>query len=153
MLMLLGGPPGVGKTTVVEELRQRGTACLEADEISDPNEHLQRDVAIGNVLEAATRALDETPKLLVSWVFARSELYQPFLDHFADIRIKHLYLVCDQEVLRARLASRGDPALFEYALSRLQLINELPYEKIDTSSIETSVLADVISKRFDDHLE
>ena len=147
-LVLLGGPPGVGKSTVVEDLRRRQIACVEADEVVSPGANLGREQAIGKVLDVADRALLESHNLLVSWVFARPELYTPFLDRFARARVSQLYLVCNAAELRARLAMRGDGELLDYALDRMRLIDQLPYEKIDTSAMTPSDIANEICKAY-----
>jgi len=55
-----------------------------------------------------------------------------------------LYLVATPAVLEKRLAGRQDTGLFDYALSRLRLIEKLPYPKIDTSGLSPVQVADRI---------
>ena len=43
------------------------------------------------------------------------------------------YLPCSGETLEARLKQRGEPEKLAYALSRLELIGELPFPTIDTA--------------------
>ncbi len=143
-LILLGGPPGVGKTTVMRLLENRlsRTAILDADDVWRVSQDLateeNREITIGNVIVVMRgyfAAGCETG--IVSWVFARPELYDPVIDGLEDKvqSIHQIYLTATEEVLAQRLTERNQTDKIEYANSRLQLINLLPYPKIDTSDI------------------
>ena len=58
--------------------------------------------------------------------------------------VHSLYLVATPAVLQKRLAGRQNTDLFDYALSRLRLIERLPYLKIDTSDLSPVQVADRI---------
>lgn len=82
-------------------------------------------------------------RVLLSWVFARPQLYEPFLALAHDVRLVHL--VCSAEELESRLHQRGDVALLDFALDRLQLIEALDFPRIDTttkSPVEVAALLD-----------
>ena len=134
-LVLLGGPPGVGKTTVLSRLRE-AYECLDADDVSPPERAVPREVAIGDVIDAVRSSLCGKKPVVLSWVFATRELYQPFLDQFACCNPIRICLVCAPEVLAKRLSQRGSDEMLEYALGRLELINQGSAHKIDTSSME-----------------
>ena len=72
---------------------------------------------------------------LLSWVFARPELYEPVIEGLKAFvgEISQIYLVSTPEHLEKRLSLRGDLDRLEYAKDRLILINALRFTKIDTS--------------------
>lgn len=156
-LILLGGPTGVGKTTVVRLLENRlsRTAILDADDVWRVSQDLaaeeNRVITIGNVIAVMRgyfAAGCETG--IVSWVFARPDLYEPVIDGLEDKvqSIHQIYLTAREEVLAQRLTERNAIDKIEYANSRLQLINLLPYPKIDTSDI----LPEEVAARLMEHI-
>ena len=81
--------------------------------------------------------------VILSWVFARPQLYEPFLALAHDVRLVHP--VCSAGELESRLHQRGDVALLDFALDRLQLIEALDFQRIDTSTkspVEEAALLD-----------
>ena len=75
---------------------------------------------------------------ILAWVFARPLLFEPViagLSKYVD-SIQQIYLIARPEVLGDRLRSRGSDDRLEYALSRLDLIDKLPFLKIDTSELQ-----------------
>lgn len=85
---------------------------------------------------------------ILSWVFARPELFRPVIDGLEDVvdSIHQIYLVCSPSHLERRLIKRGEPEKLEYAQSRLSLIMDLPYLKIDSSELSPQRAADAICK-------
>ena len=80
---------------------------------------------------------------MTDWVFARPQLYEPFLALAHDVRLVHL--VCSAGELESRLHQRGDVALLDFALDRQQLIEALDFPRIDTttkSPVEVAALLD-----------
>lgn len=152
-LILLGGPTGVGKTTALASLRNRlsNSALLDADDVWRVSAELavaeNRDIAIGNVISVMRGYFAAGCQTgILSWVFARASLYQPVLDGLSDLveASEMLYLICSPQALESRLLARGEPEKLAYALSRLELINELPFPKLDTSDLEPEEVADGI---------
>ena len=134
-LVLLGGPPGVGKTSVLPYLRESGICCVDADDICPPNEGLVRDIAIQHIIAALNSAFTTNDLVVLSWVFARAQLFMPFIEHFTETQTLQLYLVCSREALQERLRQRGSDSFVEYALDRLDLIEALSHIKIDTTHL------------------
>jgi len=151
-LVLLGGPPGVGKSTVLQLLSGRfpSSAILDADDIwrvSDdvPNPGRYWISSVISVMRGYFGAGCELG--IVTWVFARSELYQPVLDGLKDV-VDHshlIYLVASPKSLEQRLSDRGESAKLPYAKSRLELIDELPFSRIDTTNITAASAADRVT--------
>jgi thymidylate kinase len=168
-LVLLGGPPGVGKTAVLRLLKRR-LACaafLDADDVwnvtSDIATGEHRDIALANVIAVMRGYFNAGCELgILSWVFARSALYDPVVSGLDDIvqSVIQIYLVATPEILEQRMLQRrvlksGDNNLqdaIEYSINRLQLIQALPYPKIDTSDLSPEQVEDEIVARIEQSL-
>ena len=153
LLVLLGGPTGVGKSTVLKHLENRlpNSALLDADDVWRISEDLAvagtRSTAISNVTGVVRGYLQAGCEIAVlAWVFARAPLYEPVIDSLEPVVgvVRQLYLVASPDALRSRLASRGDLDRLEYSLTRLALIESLPYPRIDTTHLSPAEVADRI---------
>ena len=149
VLVLLGGPTGVGKSTVLEHLVRLipDAAVVDADDVWRVGDDLatpeNREHAIANPVSVIRGYIDAGAHVLVlAWVFARRELYGPVIEALANHvdEIRQVYLVASEQTLAERLAGRGDEKL-EYSLSRLRLINELPFDKLDTDDMTPQEVA------------
>jgi hypothetical protein len=154
--VLLGGPTGVGKSTVLSHLLDSipRSATLDADDVWKVEAELavpeNRAIAIANtvaVMRGYFEAGCETG--ILSWVFAREALYGPVIEALEENvdSIQQIYLVADEKCLEDRLRKRGSLDLLEYSLSRLRLIEELPFPRIDTSNLTPIEVAEEIKER------
>ena len=57
------------------------------------------------------------------------------------------YLLAEPVSLARRLMERGDPEKFAYAKTRLELIEQLPFPKVDTSAISAGLAADRVADK------
>jgi len=164
LLVLLGGPVGVGKSAAMDVLRDRmpGLGLLDADDvwrvsgdITDAARQQFWHANVNSVLRNYLQAGVDT--CIISWVFARSELYQPIIDGlegYVDDMIQ-LYLVASPEVIKNRIRRREDrrnagvdiEQLIDFSLGRLEMIRRLPFDKIDTSLMTPLEVADAILGR------
>ena len=133
----------MGKSSVLQHL-PRDVSTLDADDVVDSATQT-RHRAIEMVKHETERLLQSSAyaRVLLSWVFARPQLYEPFLALAHDVRLVHL--VCSAGMLESRLYQRGDAALLDFALDRLQLIEALYFPRIDTttkSPVEVAALLD-----------
>lgn len=152
-VVLLGGPTGVGKTTALKLLEDRlpRSAILDADHVWRISQDLAvegtRSIALSNVIGVIQGYVQAGCEVaILSWVFARPQLYEPVIDGLFDSvdSIHQLYLIASPEVLRQRLANRQDSHRADYSISRLELINQLSYPKIDTTHLPPAEVADQI---------
>ena len=108
-LVLLGGPPGVGKSTVLRLLPRKfpKSAILDADDVWRVSQDITNpgNFWLATVVSAMRGYFGAGCELgIVSWVFARAELFQPVLDGLADV-VDHshmIYLVADRSSLERR---------------------------------------------------
>ena len=152
-LVLLGGPTGIGKSTVMRVLHKKMSSAglLDADDAWRVTDEVEieenRAIALCNVV-AVMRGYFEAgcETGILSWVFARSALYKPVIDGVKDLvdDIDQLYLISSWEELEQRLETRGDEKPYHYSKSRLDLISNLPYPKIDTTSMVPEEVANAI---------
>jgi hypothetical protein len=124
------------------------SGVLDADDVWRVDDLIgipeNRAIAINNTVAVVKGHFEAGCEVVVlSWVFARDALYGPVVDAMNGIsdNVVQIYLVASDEVIEARLGNRGDPERLDYSLSRLRLIEALPYPKIDTSNLEPSEVA------------
>jgi predicted kinase len=151
-LILLGGPPAVGKSTVLALLPSRldPCVCLDADDVHDPASETAAERAVPDNI-AAVRGLLEAgePRGVLGWVFGRQEMIDRVLAGVADLgpRTAVVHLVASRDVIEARFRARGGPEpKLAYALDRLARIDALPYPKIDTTGLAPEVVADRVAE-------
>ena len=153
-VLLLGGPTGVGKATALTLLQDRSprSAVLDADHVWHVSQDLAvqgtRSIALSNVIGVVQGYVQVGCEVaILSWVFARPQLYEPVIAGLADTvdSVHQLYLIASREALQQRLANRQDSDWFDYSISRLELINQLPYPKIDTTHLSPAEVADQIA--------
>ena len=152
-LVLLGGPTGVGKSTVMRLLENRipHAAILDADDVWRVSKELaveqNRHIALSNVVSVMRGYFEAGCETgILSWVFARSALYDPVIAGLEDRvdSINQIYLVSTLAEIKRRLHKRGDEEHYEYSKTRLELINSLPFPKIDTSRMTPESVATAI---------
>lgn len=152
-LVLLGGPTGVGKSTTLALLTGRlpKTALLDADDVWRVSTDLAidgtRDIAIGNVVAVMRGYFEAGCELgVLAWVFARPELYEPVIAALEDQveSVHQLYLIANREQLERRLIERGSEDRVAYSISRLDLIERLPYTSIDTSRLTPDEVCEAV---------
>ena len=152
-VVLLGGPTGVGKSTTLKLLHNKlpKLALLDADDVWRISEDLAlegtRSIAISNVVGVLRGYFQAGCEVgILSWVFARSPLYEPVTAALKDTvdAVHQLYLVASPEALTQRLGERGDLHRLDYSISRLELIQQLPYPKIDTTDLSPTEVVERI---------
>jgi len=156
-IVLIGGPPGVGKTTALRRVAARVPRCawLDGDdvwrirpfEVTDET----RSLVEGNIVHVLRSFLEARYReVFLSWVLHDDALIERLLAPLRPLArdVAVLHLVASPDALRAR--SEGDPArgsLAPRALERLAQIGALEYPRIDTSELSPDQVAERILRR------
>ena len=155
-LVLIGGPPGVGKTSVLEHLPGLfdQLAILDADDVwrvqpGFPNE-VHRNYSDENVISVLRGYLDAGfPLVFLSWVLANPIKLERILaglrGHYDSSLV--VYLVASRECLQERAREKYERGLArEYQLAKLEQIEALPHPKIDTTGLTPEAAASQLAE-------
>jgi broad-specificity NMP kinase len=141
-LIFIGGPPGVGKTSVAKELylRLRNSVWIEGDDLWRMNPFTVDERIIRMVernISCVLHSFLETgfSYIVLTWVLHRNEIEQSLLDRISnyDFDFHHFTLLCDEDTLMARLAKDADRTTNQdLALNRLEQARQVTSNHIDT---------------------
>ena len=149
-LILIGGPMGVGKTTVCKELMERlaPAAFLDGDWCWYMSPFLVNDETKAMVKDNITAVLDrylQSPELenvIFGWVLHEQEILDELLSrlHTNGVDVKVVTLMCTEKTLRQRLqrdvlTGLREKSVIERAVDRLACCEKLPYTKIWTDGL------------------
>jgi DNA polymerase III delta prime subunit len=150
-LVLIGGPPGIGKTSLLTCLERRlaQSACLDADDVRrfHPSQ-LERGGAAGvqNVIAVLRGYLEAGfPLVILTWVLADPQLVERILKGLDGLygSLLLVHLVASPAALEARCLRQPDRNRpWEVVLLKLRQIEALPTPKIDTTGVEAEAVAD-----------
>lgn len=159
-LYLIGGPMGVGKTTVCQLLKKRlpkavfldGDWCWDADPfvVSDETKAMVED----NICHLLNNFLHctEYENVIFCWVMHRQEIIDGILERLDTecCRVRAVSLVCSPEALRARLlrdveAGLRDGGVVARSLERLPLYHGLDTVKLDVSELTVEETAEKLA--------
>ena len=150
-LVLLGGAPGVGKTTLLKYLPRvfENCACLDADDVwrVQPIEidEAHRAIAVDNVVAVLRGYLTAGYSLVfLGWVLARPEMVDRVLAGLEGLYESSLliHLVAAPEALATRSREKLERGLLvDYQALKVRQIEALPTTKLDTTSLEPAAVA------------
>lgn len=147
-LYLIGGPMGVGKTTVCRALKAASDRCvfLDGDWCWDAHPFQVTDETKAMVLDNICHLLNNFlhcgayDTVFFSWVMHRQEIIDDLLSRLdlTGCRVFPVSLVCREDALRRRLeqdirAGLRDRDAVERSLSYLPLYRELNTLQVDTT--------------------
>ena len=147
-LYLVGGPMGVGKTSVCQLLKRRLDRCafLDGDWCWDMDPFVVNDETKGMVLDNICFVLDrflhctEFENVVFCWVLHQQGIWDAILSRLdtRGWRVVRAALVASSEALVRRLqgdidVGRRQPDVIPRSLARLPLYDKLDVLQIDTS--------------------
>lgn len=149
-LIIVNGPPGVGKSTVCRQLYQRldGAVWLDGDWcwLMHPWDYSAQNKAM--VLENITFLLRNYLKsgsfryIILSWVIPDEAIFRQILDRLgeADYYLFRLTLICSEAALRARMQQDGrEESVIERSVALLPRYRAMSTRQIDTTSPNETV--------------
>lgn len=159
-LYLIGGPMGVGKTTVSQHLKHLlprsvfldGDWCWDAHpfQVTDETKAMVMDNIrhlLGNFLRCTAYE-----HVIFCWVMHEQSIIDDILSglDLTDVCVRCVSLVCDETTLTARLQKDVDNGIrnadvIPRSLSRLTMYSALRTEKIDTSHLSPAQLAAILA--------
>ena len=158
-LYLVGGPMGVGKTTVSRELLKSLPRCafLDGDWCWTMQPFTVTDETKAMVMDNITHTLgnflrcSEFENIVFCWVMHQQQIIEDILSRLPmdGVRAVSVSLVCAPEVLTERIrrdidAGLRDESNIARALSYLPLYDEVESVKVDTSSLSVAKTAEQI---------
>ena len=160
-LYLIGGPMGVGKTTVCRELQKRldRSVFLDGDWCWDAHPFQVTEETKTMVLENICFLLNSFLRcsvydhVIFCWVLHQQEILDSLLSRLdtRNCAVRNISLLCTPEALSARLendirAGRRDRDALKRSLDYLPLYEALDTEKLDVSRLTPAGVAEKIKE-------
>ena len=158
-LYLIGGPMGVGKTTVSRELLKSLPCCafLDGDWCWTMQPFTVTNETKAMVMDNITHTLDnflkcsEFDNIVFCWVMHHQQIIDDILSRLQleGVRVVSVSLICTPEVLTEHIrcdidAGLRDESSIARALSYLPLYDEVKSIKVDTSVLSAAETAEQI---------
>jgi broad-specificity NMP kinase len=158
-LYLIGGPMGVGKTTVCQVLKKRltGSVFLDGDWCWDMHPFQVTDETRAMVTDNIRHLLNNFIKcsaishVLFAWVMHEQHIIDSLVSglDLSDCTLKTASLICSPEVLTARLRSDVEAGIrsadiIDRSVARLPLYRTLQSVKLDVSELTAEQAAERI---------
>ena len=153
---IIGGPMGVGKTTVCRALQKRLDRCvfLDGDWCWDARPFQVTEETKAMVLENICFLLNNFLRcsaydaVIFCWVLHRQEILDELLGrlHTEGCEVRRISFICSPDALTARLeadiqAGRRGPDALSRSLDYLSLYDGLDTEKLDVSRLSPEEIA------------
>ena len=158
-LYCIGGPMGVGKSTVGQILKKKLPACvfLDGDWCWDMDPFQvtaeTQKMVIKNITFLLNQFLHSSAfeTVLFCWVLHQQEIWDALLAglHPGSWRLYPVCLTAQPEILQARLQSdidcgKREPDVLSRSLDRLEACRKLPVFQLDTSVLSPEQVAEAI---------
>ncbi len=158
---MIGGPMGVGKSTVSREMMQVLSRCafLDGDWCWTMQPFIVTDetkaVVLDNIIHTLTNFLrcSEFENVVFCWVMHQQQIVDGILSRLPleSVRVVNVSLICTPEVLMERIrrdiaAGLRDERAIQRALSYLPLYDAVQSVKLDTTALSAAETAEKIRK-------
>ena len=158
---MIGGPMGVGKSTVSREMMQVLPRCafLDGDWCWTMQPFIVTDetkaVVLDNIIHTLTNFLrcSEFENVVFCWVMHQQQIVDGILSRLPleSVRVVNVSLICTPEVLMERIrrdiaAGLRDESTILRALSYLPLYDAVQSVKLDTTALSAAETAEKIRK-------
>ncbi|MCD8346042.1 MAG: AAA family ATPase [Oscillospiraceae bacterium] len=156
---IIGGPMGVGKTTVCQELKKRlpASVFLDGDWCWDMSPFQVTDEIKRMVHENISFLLNQFilcsafENIIFCWVMHEQGIIDAIVDSLdrRDSKVISYSLICDEQTLRSRLQKDIDQGIrsedvIPRSLARIPLYDSLDTIKIDTTGKSVGEICDAI---------
>ena len=151
-LLMVNGPPGVGKTSVCQELNKKlqqsvwldGDWCWMINPFVVTEEN--KDMVEDNITHLLRNFLNNSScqSLIFSWVIPREEIFAILLNRLEDLefRVVKVTLVCSEDVLKQRMADGGRPQdQVDNSVAGMAKFRAMNTVMVDTTEIDPSQAA------------
>lgn len=160
-LYLIGGPMGVGKTTISKQLKQElnQSVFLDGDWCWDMHPFIVNEETKAMVLDNICHLLNNFihcssyENIIFCWVMHEQSIIDDILKKLdtSNLNIKSISLISDEASLTQRIAkdiasNLRQPDVLKRSLERLALYQELNTIKIDTSNKDIPTIINAILK-------
>lgn len=160
-LYLIGGPMGVGKTTISKQLKQElnQSVFLDGDWCWDMHPFIVNEETKVMVLDNICHLLNNFihcssyENIIFCWVIHEQSIIDDILKKLdtSNLNIKSISLISDEASLTQRIAkdiasNLRQPDVLKRSLERLALYQELNTIKIDTSNKDIPTIINAILK-------
>lgn len=153
ILILIGGAPGVGKSTVAELLYQRlnNSVWLDGDDLWRMHPFTVNTTTKQMVLDNIGFVLSKFLKgpfeyVIFSWVMHEHEIVEAILSRLTEQEydLLHFTLGCADEVLRQRIAVAATPRNAQVCMDRLASTRQNYPDLIDTTDLSPEDMVNLI---------
>ena len=159
-LFLIGGPMGVGKTTVCQQLKQKlpGSVFLDGDWCWDANPFQVTEetkaVVLDNICHMLNNFLRCTAyqNIIFCWVMHEQEIIDSILSQLEtrECNVRTISLICNSDALAERLQKDIDrgvrqPGDMARSMDRLPMYQKLRTVKLDVSNLTPEEAAERIA--------
>lgn len=157
-IVLIGGPMGVGKSTVGKALSDKfpNAVYLEGDLgwknvpfiLNDEN----KKKVLNNIIDMINNALNDYEVIILGWVLDYQSTIDYLIKDITDTNIYSFSLLANEETITQRLENdiknniRKDDGVIQRSLSRIKRYDDVCSFKIDTSFISVEQVVNLIER-------